>query len=128
MILDTTYSSRENKKIVNDLVGNPFFLLQRLKLNGIGSKRMIIQEVSPNLNSYLNIVSDINYGSIELRPNGILIAINKGLKNYTWVIPYYQFHFYNTNGISIHAQGKFIHFKNNRTYKEIKSRKKWHVH
>jgi len=28
---------------------------------------------------------------------------------------------YKTNGSSIHAQGKFIHFKNNITFKENKS-------
>lgn len=79
---------------------------------------MIINEVSPNLKVYLNKVSDLNYGSIELRPNGILIAINKGLRNYTWIIPYYQFYMYKTNGVSIHAQGRFVHFRNNRTHKE----------
>ncbi len=118
MILETTYFSNNNKKLINDLIGKPFSFLESLKLKGIGSKRMIIDEVSPNLRSYLNTISDINYGSIELRPNGILIAINKGLKNYIWVIPYYQFYLYKTNGISIHAQGRFIHFKNNRTHKE----------
>ncbi len=121
MILETTYRNKGNKKIINDLVGKPFSILQRLKLNGIGSKRMIIDEVSPGLKSYLNSVADINYGSIELRPNGILVAINKGLKNYTWIIPYYQFYLFKTNGVSIHAQGKFIHFKNNRTQKENSS-------
>lgn len=118
MILETTYANKGNKKIINDLIGKPFSLLQRLKLNGIGSKRMIIGEVSPNLKTYLNTVSDINYGSIELRPNGILIAINKGLKNYVWVVPYYQFYLYKTEVVSIHAQGRFISFKNNRTFKE----------
>ncbi|TSE04671.1 MULTISPECIES: hypothetical protein [Aquimarina] len=118
MVLETTYTNKDTRKTINNLIGKPFSFLQRLKLNGIGSKRMIIQEVSPNLKSYLNTVSDLNYGNIELRPNGILIGINKGLKNYTWVIPYYQFYLYKTNGISIHAQGRFIHFKNNRTHKE----------
>ncbi|MFD2564311.1 hypothetical protein [Aquimarina rubra] len=118
MLLETTYSDKKNKELINDLVGKPFSLLSSIKLNGIGSKRMIINEVSPNLKKYLNTVSDINYGSIELRPGGILITINKGLQNFTWVIPYYQFYLYKTNGISIHAQGKFIHFKNNRTHRE----------
>jgi hypothetical protein len=27
---------------------------------------------------------------------------------------------YKTNGASIHAQGRFIHFKNNKTFKENK--------
>ncbi len=118
MVLETTYASKSNKEIINDLVGKPFSFLQSLKLNGIGSKRMVIDEVSPNLRPYLNVISDINYGSIELRPNGILIAINKGLRNFTWIIPYYQFYIYKTNGVSIHAQGRFVHFKNNITHKE----------
>ncbi len=118
MLLETTYSNKKNKELINDMVGKPFSLLNSIKLNGIGSKRMIIEDVSPNLKKYLNTVSDINYGSIELRPGGILIAINKGLQNFTWVIPYYQFYLYKTNGISIHAQGKFIHFLNNRTHQE----------
>ncbi|MBW1294200.1 hypothetical protein [Aquimarina litoralis] len=118
MLLETTYRNKKNKVMINDLVGKPFSLLRSIKLGGIGSKRMIIDDVSPNLRKILNSVSDINYGSIELRPYGILIAITKGLQNYTWVIPYYQFYLYKTNGISIHAQGKFVHFRNNRTHKE----------
>ena len=89
-------------------------------MGGIGSKRMIIEEVSPNLDQYLNKVSGVNYANIEMRPNGILIYINKGLKNFTWIIPYYHLVFYKTNGFSIHAQGKFIHFRDNITFKENK--------
>lgn len=120
MILNTTHHNREHKQIISDLVGRSFTLLESLKMKGIGSKRMIIGEVSPNFMSLLNSVSDINYANIELRKNGILIFINKGLQNFTWLIPYYQLVIYKTNGASIHAQGKFIHFKNNKTFKENK--------
>ncbi len=118
MVLETTYANKKNKELINDLVGSPFSFFQILRLKGIGSKRMIIEDVSPNLKMILNKVSDLNYGNIELRPNGILIAINKGLRNFTWVIPYYQLYIYKTIGFSIHAQGRFVHFKNNRTHKE----------
>ncbi|GAA4269478.1 hypothetical protein [Hyunsoonleella aestuarii] len=120
MILNTTHNNKEHKQIISDLVGRSFTLLESLKMKGIGSKRMIIGEVSPNFMSVLNSVSDINYANIELRKNGILIFINKGLQNFTWLIPYYQLVIYKTNGASIHAQGKFIHFKNNKTFKENK--------
>jgi hypothetical protein len=120
MILDTTYHNKEHKQLLYNLVGRSFTLLESLKMKGIGSKRMIVGEVSPNMNRYTNIVSDINYANIELRKNGILVFINKGLKNFTWAIPYYQLVIYKTNGTSIHAQGKFIHFKNNKTFKENK--------
>ena len=121
MILETTYSSRENQQMINDLVGKQFSFLQMIKMKGVGSKRMIIEEVSPNMTQYLNQGSDLNYANIEMRPMGILVRINKGLKNFAWVIPYYQLVIYKTNGASIHAQGKFISFRNNKTFKENKS-------
>ncbi len=120
MILNTTHHNPDQKQIIADLIGNSFGLVQKLKLGGIGSKRMIIDEVSPNMRSMINSVSDINYANIELRPKGILIMINKGLKNFTWIIPYYQLVIYKTNGSSIHAQGRFVHFKNSKTFKENK--------
>jgi hypothetical protein len=121
MILNSTYNNKENKSLINDLVGRPFSLIESFKMKGIGSKRMIIDDVSANLKPYLNLVSDINYANIELRIGGILIYINKGLKNFTWAIPYYQLVLYKTNGASIHAQGRFIHFKDNKTFRENKS-------
>ena len=120
MILNTTHHKAEHKQIIDDLIGSPFSLVQKLKLGGIGSKRMIIDEVSPNMRSMMNIVSDINYANIELRPKGVLIMINKGFKNFTWIIPYYQLVLYKTNGSSIHAQGRFIHVRNSKTFRENK--------
>ena len=73
------------------------------------------------MQQYLNKIEDVNYANIELRPIGILIRINKALKTFTWVIPYYQLVIYKTNGSSIHAQGRFIHFRNNITFKDNKA-------
>lgn len=120
MLIDTTHHNSEHKQIISDLVGKPYSLVQKLKLRGVGSKRMIIDEVSPNLQQVLNTVSDINYGNIELRPKGILVHITKGLKNFTWIIPYYHLVIYKINGSSIHAQGKFVHFRANKTFNENK--------
>ncbi|MEN8885006.1 MAG: hypothetical protein ABF246_01320 [Winogradskyella sp.] len=120
MILNTTHHNPEHKKIIADLIGSSFSLVQKLKLGGVGSKRMIVDDVSPNMKSMMNVVSDVNYANIELRPKGILVMINKGLKNFTWVIPYYQLVIYKTNGSSIHAQGRFVHFRNSKTFKENK--------
>jgi len=121
MILNTTHYNKEHKQLLIDVVGKPFTFLESLKMKGIGSKRMIINDVSPNLKSYMNTVSDVNYANIELRKSGILLFINKGLQNFTWAIPYYQLVIYKTNGASIHAQGKFVHFTNNITFKENKT-------
>jgi hypothetical protein len=121
MILESTYANKTNILFIADLVGRPFNLLESFKMKGIGSKRMIIDDVSFNLKPYMNLVSDANYANIELRTGGILIHINKGLKNFIWAIPYYQLVMYKTNGASVHAQGRYIHFKNNKTFKENKN-------
>ncbi len=120
MLFNTSYTDKEITKQINNLVGKPFSFIKAIKLKGIGSKRMIIDEVSPNLHTVINLVNDINYGSIELRPKGILIHIGKGLQRFAWVIPYYKLVIYKTNGASIHADGKFIHFRENKTFKENK--------
>lgn len=120
MLFNTTHTSKEVTAKINDKVGRPFSLLQSIKMKGVGSKRMIVDEVSPNLAVILNAVSDVNYGNIELKPKGILIHVTKGLQNFTWAIAYYQLVVYKINGSSIHANGKFIHFRENKTFKENK--------
>jgi hypothetical protein len=120
MILNSTHVNKEYKQLLIDLIDKPFSFLESIRMKGIKSKRIIIKDVSPNIKSYMNLVSDTNYANIELRKKGLLIYINKGLQNLTWVIPYYQLVVYKTNGSSIHAQGKFIHFEINKTYKENK--------
>lgn len=121
MIYNTTHNNKETEAIFNDLLGKPYSFLKAIKMGGVGSKRMIIDEVSPGFLRYLNTVSDINYGNIELREKGILVHINKGLQNFSWAIPTYQLHIYKTSGFSIHAHGNFVRFKNNKLMKENKS-------
>lgn len=121
MILNSTHTNKKNKILITDLVGRSFSFFESLKMKGVGSKRMIINDVSPNLKTYMNLISDVNYANIELRQKGIVIYINKGLKNFTWAIPYYQLVIFKTNGSSIHAQGRFIHFKNSKTFRENKT-------
>lgn len=120
MIYNTTHENKEADAVFNDLIGKRYHILKAIKMGGVGSKRMIIEDVSAKLKKYMNTVSDINYGSIELREKGILVHITKGLQNFSWAIPTYQLHMYRTNGFSVHAQGNFIRFKNNKLLKENK--------
>ncbi|WP_375238903.1 hypothetical protein [Aurantibacter sp.] len=120
MLLDTTYYNKGNDNFINDKVGKAYSFIQSIKMKGVGSKRMIIDKVSPNLNYIVNNFSDTNYGNIELRPKGIIIHITKGQKKFAWIIPLYQLVIYKINGASIHSNGKFVHFRNNKTFKENK--------
>lgn len=120
MIFNTTHTNKDATATINDLLGKPYSFIQSIKLKGTGSKRMMIDDVSIGFKKIMNTVSDINYGNIELREKGLLVHINKGLKNYSWAIPFYQLHIYKTNGFSIHAQGNFVRFKSNKLLKENK--------
>ncbi len=120
MIYNTTHTNKEADAIINDLLGKPYSFIKAIKMGGVGSKRMVIEEVSPGFSNYMNSVSDINYGNLELRDAGIIVHINKGLQNFSWPIPFYQLHSYKTKGFSIHAQGNFVRFKNNKLLKENK--------
>jgi len=117
MILNTTYTNKDNDAVINNMVGRPFNFLRKLQLRGIGSGRMIIESVSPKLERALLNGPDINYANIELRPKGILVRITRRLDNFTWIIPYYQLYTFKTNGLSLHGQGEFLHFRNDRFLK-----------
>lgn len=89
MVLDTTYYNKEHRQIFENFVGKPYTFFEAIKRRGVGSKRMIVDKVSVNLNPILNTVSDLNYANIEMRKKGILIHITKGQQNFTWAIPFY---------------------------------------
>ena len=120
MILNTTYTNKDHEAMMNKLVGRPYGFLKRLQMKGIGSGRMIIDKVSPKLERTLINGSDLNYANIEIRPGGILVRITRRLDNFTWIIPYYQLYTYLTNGLSVHGQGEFVHFQNDRFLKNNK--------
>ena len=120
MIFNTTLNNKDTAASINEMLGKSYSFIKAVKLGGVGSKRMVIDAVSPGFSDLINAVSDINYGNIELREKGILVHVNKGLKNFSWAIPYYQLHTYKTEGFSIHAQGNFVRFKSNKLLKENK--------
>lgn len=113
MLLNTTYKNEEHEEMMRNLVGKSFSLKRKLMMRGVGSGRMVIDEASPKLERTLMNGPDLNYANIELRPKGILIRITRRLDNFTWIIPYYHLHIYKTEGLSVHGQGQFLHFREN---------------
>jgi|GEM_PF-705933 len=116
MMLDITYNNKEKEEVIDGLLGKSFGFWKRLQLKGIGSQRMVLVKTSPGFNQYKNTISDINYLSIELRPNGILVHLNKGLQNLAWSIPYYQLSVFKTDIFSLHAQGEFLSVSCDKNY------------
>ena len=116
MIYNRTHFNEEEERKINTALGNSFSFVQILKLRGIGSSRFIVHSVSESLSHTINRISDINYCSIELRPNGILVNITQQLNIFSWLIPYYKLVIFNSDTFSIHADGSNIKIVKDKNY------------
>ena len=120
MIFNTTYSNENFHKESNLHLGKKFNLIERIQRGGIGSGRLIINETSPKLNTAKLKFSEIDYGSIELRPKGIIVHYTNKLERFSWVIPYYRLVIYDAQFFIIHANGNFMQFFKNKNYRDNK--------
>ena len=118
MIFNSTYTDKEKELEVEKLIGKKYGLISSIRLNGVGSKRLIVQETSQNLKKIIIQKSDLIYSNIEIRSGGVIVYIAEGLNRYSWVIQYYKLVIYKTPNYSIHSDGNFIRFSNDLNIKE----------
>jgi len=78
----------------------------------------IIEHFSENMNHLKLKVSGLQYGNIEIRPNGIILHINQGIYTYAWTIPFFHLNIYNGDYFTIHGAGEFIQFNREKSWKE----------
>ena len=119
-LYNITYKNKETEKEINAEMGKPFGLIEKLRLGGIGSRRMIIENFSEDLKNLALKVSGIQYANIELRPNGVIIHINQGIYTHAWTIPYLRLSIFNGDFFTIHGGGSHIQFNKEKSWKENK--------
>ena len=119
-LYNITYKNKETEKEINVEMGKPFGLIEKLKLGGIGSRRMIIENFSEDIKNLKLKVSGIQYANIELRPNGIIVHINQGIYTHAWTIPYFRLSVFNGDFFTIHGGGSHIQFNKEKSWKENK--------
>lgn len=119
-VYNITYKNKETEKEINAEMGKPFGLIEKLKLGGIGSRRMIIENFSEDIKNLTLKVSGIQYANIELRPNGIIVHINQGIYTHAWTIPYFRLSVFNGDFFTIHGGGSHIQFNKEKSWKENK--------
>tara|TARA_B100001027_G_scaffold70563_1_gene48174 strand:+ start:95 stop:508 length:414 start_codon:yes stop_codon:yes gene_type:complete len=119
-LYNITYKNKETEKEINAEMGKPFGLIEKLKLGGIGSRRMIIENFSEDIKNLALKVSGIQYANIELRPNGIIVHINQGIYTHAWTIPYFRLSVFNGDFFTIHGGGSHIQFNKEKSWKENK--------
>lgn len=121
MIYNTTYSNQDYIEVANSLLGKSFSFRKKLQMRGVGSGRMIIANISQGIKPTQVQFSELDYGNIELRPAGIIVHFTNRLERFSWCIPFYKLHIYNSSYFSIHAEGNFINFRKNKQFQENKS-------
>ncbi len=94
MLLNVSYNNPEIKRKIDNEVGAPFTLRERIKLKGIGSSKLIITESSIQIYNLLVLDNNRNVCNIEMRPKGIIVGFRSVLESYALVIPYYKLNIY----------------------------------
>ena len=118
MIYNSTYTDIEKDIETDNLVGKKYNLIKSIRLRGIGSKRLIVEELGINFKKLIQQKNDIIYSNIELRKKGIIVYVVDGQKRFTWVIPFYKLVIYKTPSFSIHSEGNFIRYSNKLNHKQ----------
>ena len=91
MLLQYSYHNRKIKRQVEELVGKPYSIIQRLKMNGNGSQRLSVVSANDELVKILTTTSNTDpYINIELRPKGIIVHFRIRLDNWALILPYYS--------------------------------------
>ena len=120
MLFNTSYRNKDYEKISEDMLGKAFTLFEKIKFGGVGSSRLVISELSPNLKPKNMQSIDTNFANIELRRKGIIIHFANRLDRYSWIIPFYRLTIFSTQTFSLHCNGDFIQFKKNQSYLDNK--------
>ena len=120
MLFNVSHNDKKTKKTINDLVGNPFGILENFKLRGIGSPRLNITKASQEIGLILNKTNALQYANIELRPKGIIIGFQSQLEVYALVIPFYKLVVFKPgNTITFHVDHHFISIDASKNSKKI---------
>lgn len=120
MLVNTSYNDKKINNTINDLVGNPFGLMDNFKLNGIGSPRLDISKTSEEIGTLLSYDNNRNSCNIELRPKGIIIRFRSLLESYSLVIPFYKLVIFKPgNSFTFHIDHHFISIDASSNQKKI---------
>ena len=112
MVKNLSYNSKKNRTILFEIVGRAFSLIERIRLKGIGSGKLIIIDASEEIIELLKLDNNINYCNIELRTNVIIIRFRSLLETYGLIIPYYKLVIYKgeSNIYSFYKDNYYIKF------------------
>lgn len=110
MLFNVSYNRPKIKAEIDAAVGKSFPLIDRMKMGGIGSGKLVITTSSKHIHNLMVLDSYRNVCSIEIRPKGIILNFRSILETYGLVIPYYKLKIYKgkSEEYSIYADDYFV--------------------
>ena len=110
MLKNISYNNPKIIDEINNYVGKPYTILQRLKIGGIGSSKLIINSADSIIENLLNLDNNLNCCNIEIRPKGIIIHFKSLLETYGLIVPFYKLKIFKgkANEYSIYIDNFFI--------------------
>lgn len=88
MLFKYSYYSKKTEEEIYKRVGKSIGFIDRIKMGGIGSQRLLVEEADSEITALLSEHNALPYTNIELRPKGIIIAFRIKLDNWVLVLPY----------------------------------------
>ncbi len=109
MIINITYPSKKTERLITEAVGESYSFLERWKMKGIGSGKLLIHECSPEISGIIRANRDTAYCNLELRKTGTVLGFNSVGRIYAWCIPYHLLNiYYNGGKLSIYGPDNFV--------------------
>ncbi|MCH1547750.1 MAG: hypothetical protein L7S44_04245 [Flavobacteriaceae bacterium] len=110
MLKNISYNDSKIFDEINEYVGKPYTIFQRLRIGGIGSSKLIINKADSKISNLLNLDNYINKCNIEIRPKGIIIRFRSLLETYGLIIPFFKLKLFKgkANEYSIYIDNFFI--------------------
>lgn len=113
MLLLVSYNDKEITRKIDTVLGKPFPLMERLKMGGIGSPKLIVTGASVQIGNLMNMDNNRNVCNIEMRPQGIILGFRSRLNAYALIIPYYKLVIFKGNAetYTLHKDTYYISFQ-----------------
>ncbi len=110
MLVNVSYNNKEITRKIEEQVGKPFPLKERLAMGGIGSPKLIITATSIEIGNLLILDNNRDTCNVEMRPQGIIVRFRSLLETFALVIPYYKLTLYKGEAsvYSIYRDNHFI--------------------
>ncbi|OHX64135.1 hypothetical protein [Flammeovirga pacifica] len=109
MLIETTHGQDFSSKVKDKLVGPSLPFIKTI-FSSIKSDAFYILSSNLPIGFDAEIRSKMDYAKIQFRSQGVIIDIKIKVKTFQWLIPYYQLALYQTEYLSIHAQGYYLRF------------------